>query len=255
MAAFFIVEISFFTKKSNEKHYIVIYYISLGKQQNFIYMRFICLLLFITMSTYSFSQNNKSEGEKESTLITKENNYDNPDLTKKDSLSPSLNFPIILSYPALPFRMYGITPFYHNYANWELHQGFNASIGMNITFSPSKYMPNGAGFGQDAAFMYAIPVNKRFSIAAGLYVSNFNWGYMDYRNVGFAATAAFKVNEKITLYGYGNKSIMPQRSPMYYPIPNFAPDKFGGMVNFKIGESSSISIGVEGIKGGYPYYW
>ena len=43
---------------------------------------------------------------------------------------------------------------------------------------------------------------------------------------------------------------MPDRSFPYYPLPNFAPDRLGGMVNFKLGESSSISIGVEGRR--YP---
>lgn len=216
-------------------------------------MRYICLLLLLTtISVYGFSQDNRTIINEDSITSEKMNNNM---LVSEDSLTVKLDSPITISYPGTQFGMYGITPFYHSYANWELHKGFNASFGMNVTFSPSKYAPNGVGFGQDAAFMYAVPINKRLSIAAGLYASNFNWGFVDYKNVGFAATAAFKVNDRITLYGYGNKSIMPKRSPMYYPIPNFAPDKFGGMVNFKLGESSSISIGVEGIKGGYPYYW
>ena len=119
---------------------------------------------------------------------------------------------------------------------------------MNITFSPSRYAPSGVGFGQDAAFLYAVPLTKRFSVAGGIYASNLDWGFIDYRNVGVAAIAAFKVNERISLYAYGNKSLMPKRSPLYYPLPHFAPDRFGGMVNFKLGESSSISFGVEGIR-------
>lgn len=172
-----------------------------------------------------------------------------------DSLNINLVAPISNISIYSPFSMYGISPFSYNYANWELHKGFNASIGMNVTFSPSKYAPSGVGFGQDVAFMYALPVNNRLSVAAGLYATNMNWGFINYRNIGIAGVAAFKLNDKITLYGYGNKSLMPQRSPMYYPLPNFAPDKFGGMINFKIGESSSISFGVEGIKGYGPYYW
>lgn len=175
-------------------------------------------------------------------------------LLPQDTLSVPLPAPVQSHYLYSPFDMYGITPF--SYTTWELHKGFNASIGMNVTFSPSKYAPSGVGFGQDAAFLYAVPLNKRLSVAGGLYASNFNWGGINYRNVGIAGIAAFKVNKRISLYAYGNKSLMPKRSPYYYPLPNFAPDRIGGMINFKFNESSSISIGVEGIKAPQgPYWW
>lgn len=80
-------------------------------------------------------------------------------------------------------------------------------------------------------------------------------GGINYRNVGITGIAAFKVNERISLYAYGNKSLMPKRSPYYYPMPNFAPDRIGGMINFKFNESSSISIGIEGIKYPQGAYW
>lgn len=218
---------------------------------NYIYLIF----LFILLPVYGVAQNNESE----STSIKQDSAYNiKQELTpvsNTDSLSTPLVAPIMQAgmYPS--FSMYGISPFSYSYANWELHKGFNASLGMHVTFSPSKYAPSGVGFGQDAAFMYAVPVNNRFSVAAGLYATNMDWGFINYKNVGIAGVAAFKLNDRITLYGYGNKSLMPQRSPLYYPLPNFSPDKLGGMINFKIGESSSISFGVEGIKGYGPYYW
>lgn len=218
---------------------------------NYIYLIF----LFILLPVYGVAQNNESE----SISIKQDSAYNIKQelmpVSNTDSLSTPLVAPIMQAgmYPS--FSMYGISPFSYSYANWELHKGFNASLGMHVTFSPSKYAPSGVGFGQDAAFMYAVPVNNRFSVAAGLYATNMNWGFINYKNVGIAGVAAFKLNDRITLYGYGNKSLMPQRSPLYYPLPNFSPDKLGGMINFKIGESSSISFGVEGIKGYGPYYW
>ena len=107
--------------------------------------------------------------------------------------------------------MYGITPFDYNFATWELHKGFNASIGLNMTFSPSKWAPSGVGFGQDFAFMYAVPVSNRLSVAAGLYATNMDWGFLRYRNVGFAGVAAYRLTDKISIYAYGNKSFMPNR--------------------------------------------
>ncbi|MBU3839296.1 MAG: hypothetical protein H9777_13515 [Candidatus Phocaeicola faecigallinarum] len=218
---------------------------------NYIYL----ISLFILLPVYAVAQNNESE----SISLKQDSAYNIKQelmpVSNTDSLSTPLVAPIMQAgmYPS--FSMYGISPFSYSYANWELHKGFNASLGMHVTFSPSKYAPSGVGFGQDAAFMYAVPVNNRFSVAAGLYATNMDWGFINYKNVGIAGVAAFKLNDRITLYGYGNKSLMPQRSPLYYPLPNFSPDKLGGMINFKIGESSSISFGVEGIKGYGPYYW
>lgn len=218
---------------------------------NYIYL----IILFISLPLYGVAQNNESE----SISVKQDSAYNikqkQKSISNTDSLSTPLVAPIMQAgmYPS--FSMYGISPFSYSYANWELHKGFNASLGMHVTFSPSKYAPSGVGFGQDAAFMYAVPINNRFSVAAGLYATNMDWGFINYKNVGIAGVAAFKLNDRITLYGYGNKSLMPQRSPLYYPLPNFSPDKLGGMINFKIGESSSISFGVEGIKGYGPYYW
>lgn len=218
---------------------------------NYIYL----IILFISLPLYGVAQNNESESisvKQDSAYNIKQKQIS---ISNTDSLSTLLVAPIMQAgmYPS--FSMYGISPFSYSYANWELHKGFNASLGMHVTFSPSKYAPSGVGFGQDAAFMYAVPINNRFSVAAGLYATNMDWGFINYKNVGIAGVAAFKLNDRITLYGYGNKSLMPQRSPLYYPLPNFSPDKLGGMINFKIGESSSISFGVEGIKGYGPYYW
>ena len=38
-------------------------------------------------------------------------------------------------------------------------------------------------------------------------------------------------------------------------MPDFAPDRLGGMVNFKLGESASVSFGVEGVRCRNGYYW
>lgn len=168
--------------------------------------------------------------------------------TTKDSLSVPLSSPIPQPGFIAPFGMYGITPFDYGYATWQLHKGLNASIGLNLTFSPSRYAPSGVGFGQDATFMYAIPVTDRLSVAGGLYASNMDWGFLRYHTVGIAGVAAYKLTDRISIYAYGNKSFTPKRSLYYYPLPNYAPDRIGGMINFKVGESSSFSIGIEGRK-------
>ena len=175
-----------------------------------------------------------------------------------DSTEFSIASPIPMAGTMRPFLMYGITPYtLGGYANWDLHRGFNASLGMNVSVGFGKHALHGVGFGQDAAFLYAVPLNNRVSMAGGVYATNMDWGNYSYRNVGVTGIIAFKATDRITLYGYGNKSIMPKRTFPTYPLPNFTPDKFGGMVNFKVGESASISLGVEAIKNDHPYayYW
>lgn len=167
------------------------------------------------------------------------------EVMEADTLGTFLMYPVADGM----FSMYGLAPYGCGYATWELHEGFNASVGLSVTFSPGSSVLSGAGFGQDAAFMYAVPLTDRLSVAGGIYASNFSWGPVSRRDVGFAGVAAFKVNERISLYAYGNKTFMPQRSQSRYTLPGFAPDRVGGMVNFKLGTSSSFSIGLEGIWG------
>ena len=163
--------------------------------------------------------------------------------------SPQLTAPLALPSPVRPSLMYGITPFpAGGYANWELHEGFNASLGMNLSIGVGHNRLHGVGFGQDAAFLYALPLNNRLSVAGGVYATNMDWGNYTYRNVGVTGIAAYRATERITIYGYGSKSLMPRHLAPIYPLPNYCPDRWGGMVNFKVGEHSSFSIGFEAYK-------
>ncbi|WP_300726336.1 hypothetical protein [uncultured Bacteroides sp.] len=217
-------------------------------------MKNVVILLFCSLGLASTA---KGQTEQASIIRTDSiTSFQEPVPVSSDStLSEPLVAPIPQSGYIHPFGMYGITPFDYGYATWELHKGLNASIGLNITYSPSKYAPSGVGFGQDAAFMYAAPISNRLSVAFGVYASNLNWGFIDYRNVGVAAVAAYRLTDRISIYAYGNKSLTRDLPPYAYPIPNFCGDRFGGMVNFKLGETGSISIGVEGRKNDYPWWY
>lgn len=178
-----------------------------------------------------------------------------PSALSSDSLYTPLQVPVTEAALYRPFGLYGIAPFPYGCSTWELHQGLNASIGFNLTFSPDKYAPSGVGFGQDAAFMYALPISKRISIAAGLYASNMNWGFLNYKQIGISGAAAFQLTDRISFTAYGTKSLMPARSKYYYPLPNYNPDRLGGMFNFKLGESAAISIGVESRFNDSPWWY
>lgn len=169
-----------------------------------------------------------------------------------NDLAPTLpadSVKLAVSYPQS--KMLGMVPFGYGYSTWELHKGLNASIGINLTFSPSQYAPSGVGFGQDATFLYMIPLSKRLSIAGGLYASNMNWGYYNHRNVGITGIAGYQLTEKISLYAYGNKTLTPNyKNGYHYPSYYFDADKIGGLVNFKVSNAASFSIGIE--RNSYP---
>ena len=84
-----------------------------------------------------------------------------------DSLSVPLVAPIPESGGYIPFCMYGITPFHCGYASWELHEGLNASFGMNVTFSPSRYAPSGVGIRTGCGFFLCSPADETVQHGSG----------------------------------------------------------------------------------------
>mgnify|MGYP007078865623 CR=1 FL=1 len=62
-------------------------------------------------------------------------------LMAKDTLSVPLPAPVPQHYLYSPFDMYGITPFNYGYTTWELHKGFNASIGMSRSVRANTLLP------------------------------------------------------------------------------------------------------------------
>lgn len=180
--------------------------------------------------------------------------------TPRDSLSLS---PDSLGY-RLPFMMAapgfdGCSPwFYGTYApSWVLHEGFNAQLSMSMMAGWGKGTPSGVGFGQSATFAYALPLSKRFSLAAGLYTQNLDWGCYRNTDVGLAATLGYRINDRVSVYAYATKSFLPQRNRYAvgcYPWwTGNAGDRIGAMAEFKIGKNASIQVGVERRSGGaYP---
>ena len=133
--------------------------------------------------------------------------------------------------------------------SWNLHEGFNAQLSMSLSAGLGKHAPSGVGFGQSAAFAYALPLNQRFSLAAGVYAQHMDWGAYRNTDVGFSAVLGYKVNDVVSLYAYGTKSFKPKddfRSVGYFPLyMDYVRDRIGAMAEFKIGENAAIQISVE----------
>ncbi len=135
---------------------------------------------------------------------------------------------------------------------WRLHEGFNAQFGLSLSAGLGKHAPSGVGFGQTAAFAYVAPLTKKLSVAAGLFATNYDWGSWRSTNVGIGGVLAYQVNDKISLYAYGQKTFLPQKSlfsefhrnpfPAFFDQPR---DVIGAAAEFKIGENAMIGISVE----------
>lgn len=151
---------------------------------------------------------------------------------------------------------YGLTPW--SYAadglSWRLHEGFNAQLSMSLSIGLGKGSPSGVGFGQSAVFAYALPLSKRFSVAAGVYADNMDWGGFRSTDGGVAAAVQYRLSDVVSLYAYGTKSFLPKKNRFLYapgpyysgfyglPVPT---DRIGAMAEFKIGKNAMIQVSVE----------
>ena len=185
-----------------------------------------------------------------------------PDSVAADApLLPAFT-PIALSVPttARPWMaapgLDGCSPWWSGLygAAWQLHPGFNAQFSLSASFGLGKHS-HGVGFGQSAAFAYALPLNDRLSFAAALYADNMDWGAYHLTDVGVGGVVAYRATDYLNLYGYVTKSFLPRDSRraglLYAPWGLYGPygedftTRIGGMAEFKIGESATISVSVE----------
>ncbi len=174
-----------------------------------------------------------------------------PDTLAADTVAPfddtGLALPFLdLGAPGLDgcapwtYGLYGPT--------WRLHEGFNAQLSLSLTAGFGKGAPGGVGFGQSAAFAYALPLNRRLDFAAGIYASHLDWGAWQGTEAGVAALFRYRLTDRVSLYAYGSKRLAPTRQlrwdffPLYLPMPK---DRLGAMAEFKIGNNAMIQVSVE----------
>lgn len=145
---------------------------------------------------------------------------------------------------------YGFSPYsYYNMGNsWQLHEGFNAQVSMSLSAAFGHHAPHGVGFGQSAAFAYAIPLSDRFAVAVGVYADNMTWGGRQATDGGVAAAVRYRLTDAINLYGYATKSFISDEARRNSLFPYYPPqlgDRIGAMAEFKIGEKAMIQVSVE----------
>lgn len=138
-------------------------------------------------------------------------------------------------------RLWMPEPFYMS--PWQLHEGLNAQFGMNVTAGFGKHSPKGVGFGSNAAFVYAQPFGNRWAFAGGVSMQTLDWGGWKMRNASVFGVAAYKVNERMNVYAFGEKSLVPGNR-RFRNYPDFGEDRWGGAVDFKLGNHVFVQFGV-----------
>lgn len=91
--------------------------------------------------------------------------------------------------------------------SWGLHSGLNVQIGASVFAQFGKGAHSGAGFQQDIALMYAMPVTDKLSVAVGGYLNNINYAGDNWRDAGLSAVVGYRFNEHWEAYVYGQKSL------------------------------------------------
>lgn len=220
-------------------------------------MRKIVTLLFILITIIAAAQENAqhndgvygNEPQQKAILSSPENT--NTELSAGTLFNPylptdTLHLPLLTDRGTMPSMHYWPMA-WNGWHTWQLHKGLNASLGASVfsTFGSGKTY-SGAGFGQNVALMYAMPLTNKLSLAVGGYFNNLIWDHSTYRDAGLTGILGYQFDEHWSAYLYGQKSIMDQRN-MPYTLMDMSDlgDRIGAAVRYNFTPSFSVQISVE----------
>lgn len=166
--------------------------------------------------------------------------------------SETLHLPLLNTHGQVMRHTY--MPYYYGgWQPWELHPGLNVNLGASVFAMLGKHAPHGAGFGQNAALMYALPLTDRLTLAFGGYFSNLTWQHSSYQNAGLTAVLDYRFDEHWEAFVYGQKSIVRSHP---YPLPLYdlghGGDRLGAGVRYHFNPSTWIEVSVETSKYDHP---
>ena len=185
----------------------------------------------------------------------------------------SLNLPAINQY-GQPETIGRYPMGFGGWNSWGLHKGLNVQLGASVFAQFGRGAHHGAGFQQDIALMYAMPINNKLSVAVGGYLNNVNFAGDNWHEAGLQAVLGYRFDEHWEAYIYGQKSIsnninnrlrysvfdggygamgcfggfsrnfygMPSYS--LYDLNNFG-DRIGATVRYNFNNNMSIEVSVE----------
>ena len=168
-------------------------------------------------------------------------------------LQDSLHLPLLNGLGQVPSL--GYHGYYHSlplwgglgWGLWDLHEGLNVSLGASVFAEFGKHARHGAGFSQQIAMQYAMPLTDKLSLSLGGYLTNVNWQHESMRDAGLSAVLGYKFNEKWEAYVYGQKSLVQTNNFMprsLYEMEQLG-DKIGAAVRYNFSPSFSMQLGFE----------
>lgn len=189
---------------------------------------------------------------------------------KEEAQADSLNLPAVNRY-GQPQTIGRYPLGFGGWYSWGLHKGLNVQVGASVFAQFGKGAHHGAGFQQDIALMYALPVNDKLSVAVGGYLNNVNFAGENYHDAGVQAMIGYRFNEHWEAYLYGQKTItnnmnnrlrysmfdgyyggMGGFSHNFYGMPNYSlydlnnfGDRIGATVRYNFNNNMSIEVSVE----------
>lgn len=126
---------------------------------------------------------------------------------------------------------------------WELHEGFNAGVGMSVSASFGRGRFPGVGFGTGISAMYVRRLAGRLALSAGGSYDRLSWNGLNGNRLGIDLLAGFQLTGRVSLYAYGGKAFFPMRGRRSRMCSSIG--RFGGMVHFKASDAVSVSVSVE----------
>lgn len=165
-------------------------------------------------------------------------------------LQDSLHLPLLNGLgqvPSLGYHGYYNPLMWGGFHAWDLHEGLNVSLGASVFAEFGKHARHGAGFSQQIALQYAMPLTDKLSLSLGGYLTNVNWQHESMRDAGLSAVLGYKFNEKWEAYVYGQKSLVQTNNYMprsLYEMEQLG-DKIGAAVRYNFSPSFSMQLGFE----------
>ena len=170
---------------------------------------------------------------------------DDDDATYLGALNDSLHIPtldmlghrpIIGLYPLMGWGL----------SDWNLHQGLNVSVGASVFSQFGRHAcHHGAGFTQQVAAMYAVPLTSKLSIAFGGYYDHINWAHQSSHDAGINAVVGYMFNPNWEAYLYAQKSLTHSKMPMPLYYMGDMGDRIGAAVKYNFNPSVSVELNVE----------
>ena len=228
-------------------------------------MKQVMLYIFCVVSTFTMAQNTRKTEISEIKIVSSQTptRSKSPQELADDTLSASsaeqnkmIVSPLSHSLGAkkcMPSDDFG------NIKPWGLHKGLNAQFGLSLITGFGKNAPSGVGFGQHVGLTYALPLNKHWSLAAGLYADHLSWGGNNMTNAGISALLSYQVNGKLCLYAYGEKNFFSGHRPatlFYGPYSYFntPSERLGVGAEYKVNETLTLGLNFEHAEYDYPAF-